>query len=100
VSVKVVIKEKCETSAQERMIRYMQDSFGWTEGRDFEIERPPLVPDSGDELHNCVDCGGPFTFSIGEQQFYSKNGLRPPKRCKVCRDKRKAEKQNNRVFSY
>lgn len=92
--IKVVINEECSIREQERLIRYLQDAFGWKEDVDFEVNRPPLTPDVGDELHNCSDCGNPFTFSVGEQSFYNKNGLQPPKRCKVCRDKRKAEKSN------
>jgi hypothetical protein len=91
---KVVINETCGTREQERLIRYMQDSLGWEEGDQFEVRRPPLSPDLGDELHNCADCGSPFTFTAGEREFFSKNGLQPPKRCKPCRDKRKAAKRN------
>lgn len=92
--VKVVITEECGVREQERLIRYLQDAFGWEEGNQFDVNRPPLSPDVGDELHNCIDCGGPFTFTSGEREFFSKNGLQPPKRCKPCRDKRKATKQS------
>ena len=41
----------------------------------------------------CTDCGVEFTFSAREQEFYAEKGFtNEPKRCKVCRDKRKAEK--------
>lgn len=33
----------------------------------------------------CCDCGEEFTFDIGEQDYYKKNGLYFPKRCKLCR---------------
>lgn len=43
----------------------------------------------------CTDCGTEFTFSAREQEFYAEKGFtNEPKRCKVCRDKRKAEKSN------
>lgn len=45
----------------------------------------------------CVDCGNDFTFTAGEQAFYKEKGLtNEPKRCKDCRDKKKAERNNNR----
>ena len=40
----------------------------------------------------CADCGQPFTFSGGEQQFYQERGMTEPKRCKPCRQARKAER--------
>lgn len=46
-------------------------------------------------LLTCVDCGIPF-FSEGEKAFYETRQLQLPKRCKVCREKRKraiADKQ-------
>lgn len=43
----------------------------------------------------CQDCGKEFTFTAGEQAFYKEKGLtNEPKRCKECRDKRKAERQS------
>jgi hypothetical protein len=44
----------------------------------------------------CCDCNNPFTFSAGEQQFFAERKpvpFTPPKRCKPCRDQRKAQKQ-------
>ncbi|HRY45360.1 MAG TPA: zinc-ribbon domain-containing protein, partial [Thermoanaerobaculia bacterium] len=38
----------------------------------------------------CIDCGAPFTFTANEQEFYAQKGFsNEPKRCKICRDKRK-----------
>ena len=38
----------------------------------------------------CQDCGCEFTFTVGEQEFYKEKGFdNEPKRCKVCRDKKK-----------
>ena len=43
----------------------------------------------------CKDCGAEFVFTEGEQAFYAEKGFtNEPKRCKACRDKRKAEKNN------
>jgi uncharacterized membrane protein YsdA (DUF1294 family) len=39
----------------------------------------------GDETIICVECGRPFTWSYGEQRFYSERGLHAPKRCQACR---------------
>lgn len=50
-----------------------------------------------DEELTCVDCGEKFTFTAGEQEFYQSKGLdNKPKRCKACRDKKKAERNNFR----
>ena len=41
----------------------------------------------------CADCGQEFIFSAGEQEFYKQMGFtNEPKRCKNCRNKRKAER--------
>ncbi len=41
----------------------------------------------------CKDCNQEFIFTKGEQAFYKEKGLEnEPKRCKDCRQKRKAEK--------
>ena len=53
------------------------------------------MPFSGvDETLNCQDCKQPFVFTAGEQKFYDSKGFAdPPKRCKTCRDLRKADRQ-------
>ena len=38
----------------------------------------------------CIDCQQTFNFEAGEQTFYLSKGLAEPKRCKPCRDKRRA----------
>ena len=44
----------------------------------------------------CKDCGQEFVFTAGEQAFYKEKGLdNEPKRCKECRDKRKAQRTEN-----
>lgn len=43
----------------------------------------------------CQDCGNEFVFTAGEQVFYKEKGLdNEPKRCKECRNKRKATRTN------
>ncbi len=43
----------------------------------------------------CKDCGKEFTFSVRDQEFYERMGFEnEPVRCRECRDKRKAEKNN------
>ncbi|HEX5483130.1 MAG TPA: zinc-ribbon domain containing protein [Terriglobia bacterium] len=42
-----------------------------------------------DKVLKCVECGGEFVFTAGEQLFYSEKGFRnEPKRCKNCKTKR------------
>lgn len=44
-----------------------------------------------DQQITCSECGGSFIFSDSERQFYETKGLSgPPKRCKTCRQARKA----------
>lgn len=44
----------------------------------------------------CLDCGKEFVFTAREQEFYAEKGFtNEPKRCKECRDKRKAERKTN-----
>lgn len=51
-----------------------------------------------DKTIKCVDCGQEFLFTANEQRFYQEKGFtNEPKRCKACRDKRKAEKNNFQV---
>jgi len=40
----------------------------------------------------CIDCKSPFTFTEGEQEFYTSKDLSAPSRCKECRVRRKQEK--------
>lgn len=44
-----------------------------------------------DETLQCCDCGKDFVFTAGEQEFYAEKGFsNKPKRCKECRDAKKA----------
>ena len=45
----------------------------------------------------CKDCGAEFVFTVREQEFYKEKGFtNEPVRCKECRDKKKAERNNFR----
>ena len=47
----------------------------------------------------CKDCNTKFMFTVREQEFYAEKGFNnKPVRCKACRDKRKAERNENRKF--
>lgn len=43
-----------------------------------------------DQQLTCRDCGGTFTFTDGEQEFYTQRNLQAPQRCKACRSARKS----------
>ncbi|MDD3048415.1 MAG: zinc-ribbon domain-containing protein [Bacilli bacterium] len=50
-----------------------------------------------DKTMTCVDCGETFVFTVSEQEFYKEKGFaNEPKRCKTCRDKKKAERNSGR----
>ena len=38
----------------------------------------------------CAECGTAFTFTEREQEYYRERNLSQPKRCKACRDARRA----------
>lgn len=45
-----------------------------------------------DQTLTCRDCGQPFTFTAGEQEFYASRGLmNTPGRCPECRAARKGQ---------
>lgn len=44
----------------------------------------------------CKDCGSPFTFTAGEQEFYASKGLvNAPRRCPACRKAAKQGRQED-----
>ena len=46
-----------------------------------------------DKALQCADCGQQFTFTAGEQEFYSSRGFQnEPKRCPDCRRTRKTQR--------
>ena len=50
-----------------------------------------------DQTITCRDCGQDFVFTEGEQEFYSSKDLSAPQRCKDCRAKKKAERQDRQM---
>ena len=61
----------------------------------------PAAPQPGDQVCQCIDagkrpeCAKEFVFTVGEQKFFTEKGFTPPKRCKPCRDAKKAEKEGS-----
>ncbi len=54
-----------------------------------------------DKSIQCSDCGQQFTFTTGEQEFYSSHGLQnEPKRCPSCRQARKAQRSGSGSYNY
>ena len=52
-----------------------------------------------DKSLQCSDCGQQFTFTSGEQEFYSSRGLQnEPKRCPECRQVRKSQRYGNNAY--
>ncbi len=48
-----------------------------------------------DRSITCLDCKNEFIFTAGEQEFYERKGFREiPKRCKPCREARKARRSD------
>lgn len=45
-----------------------------------------------DKTLTCRDCGNTFTFTEGEQAFYSQKGYTEPQRCPDCRAAKKASR--------
>ncbi len=53
-----------------------------------------------DKTLNCKDCNSPFTFTVGEQQFYSEKGFtNEPTRCPDCRKARKANTRSSNSYN-
>ena len=52
-----------------------------------------------DKTLQCSDCGASFTFSAGEQEFYSVKGFQnEPGRCPSCRQAKKAQRSGSGGF--
>src|SRR5689334_3383712 len=46
-----------------------------------------------DKTLTCKDCGSPFTFTVGEQEFHAEKGFtNEPGRCPDCRARRRSER--------
>lgn len=54
--------------------------------------RGELAMSYADKTLNCRDCGEPFVFTAGEQEFYAQKGFtNEPTRCLPCRQSRKSQ---------
>ncbi len=54
-----------------------------------------------DRQMQCVDCGATFTFTSGEQEFFSNKGFtNDPKRCSACRKSKKQARGGDSGSSY
>lgn len=45
----------------------------------------------GTQYLTCIDCKADFEFTERDQEFYADRGYSTPKRCKPCREKKKAK---------
>ena len=46
-----------------------------------------------DQTRTCVDCRREFVWTAGEQEYFHEKGFAdPPKRCKECRQAKKAQR--------
>ena len=48
-----------------------------------------------DKELTCADCGGKFLFSEDDQEFFAGKGFQEPKRCKSCRQAKKAQRDDH-----
>lgn len=53
-----------------------------------------------DRTLTCRDCGQEFTFTAGEQDFYTQRGFSDPQRCPDCRAQRKSQRNSGGSSSY
>lgn len=60
----------------------------------------PFVLDENEEPQDivleCIRCGKPFTFCVGEQIFFSDKEFPAPKRCPECRVLRRSLRESDR----
>jgi CxxC-x17-CxxC domain-containing protein len=53
-----------------------------------------------DRTLTCRDCGNTFTFTEGEQDFYTQKGFSEPVRCPDCRQAKRANRNGGGYDSY
>ena len=46
-----------------------------------------------DKQIQCADCQRQFTFTARDQEFYQQRNMSDPKRCRECREVRKANRE-------
>lgn len=60
-------------------------------GRSFlNVDPAPMGPN--DQTRVCVDCGGTWLFTEGEQQWMAERGYSAPRRCMECRAAKRLER--------
>lgn len=65
-----------------------EEPFGSFTFDGFFPDRQKVVVELSDRSLKCMDCGGEFVFSTGEQVFYQEMQFKnEPKRCATCRAK-------------
>jgi hypothetical protein len=57
-----------------------------------------ILSDTSDIKLVCRECGKPFLFTEGEQEFYKQKGLNTPSRCPGCRVAKRAQAQSQPGF--
>jgi hypothetical protein len=45
-----------------------------------------------DRTMTCEDCASPFIWTAGQQVAYALRSYLPPKRCEICRERRRIER--------
>ena len=72
----------------------MRDREHFNSGEQFHIgdDHDAAVPQFDDEEKICVDCKSSFLFREKDRKFCQEQGWTPFKRCKPCRDKKKANR--------
>ena len=53
----------------------------------------PKKPLYVNKVIKCSDCGNEFTWTVGEQEFYTQKNFVPPKRCSKCRQIKKQRQE-------
>ena len=51
------------------------------------------MSDFEDKTINCQDCHQDFIFRAKDQEFFARMNFTEPKRCKPCRDNKKAQRE-------
>jgi hypothetical protein len=59
-------------------------------------KRRQEVSDFQDKELTCSDCHGKFPHSAKDQEFFAERGFQEPKRCKHCRQAKKARSGGGR----
>lgn len=66
------------------------------ENDQYETTNQNQQQNTQDQTLTCIEpnCKQDFVFTAGEQSFYASRGFTPPKRCKSCREAKKARQES------